>query len=367
MPKVKISKEVFKKYGSHAYEMCKKLYGKAKKYSYAEKFKALRKKIKTPKVLSKNKPGKKIFSFFRYLFSSWKMVVTFVPLFLFFYYVLGSYVEEEVSLSEEYNVKDTNSSIFSTTDTMAFLVKHEIDDKMWTPNLPIIFPAYVLDNMPNFQIGIISAVKNTVSVLRKFNNTEMQKKDIKEAYQNLNYSPYIWIMTRQDKFKLAPSSNSKYRKAVQNLRKYGEEGIFVADVKDLKNLLQRLSRDLQKLIYKNEEYVQEHSSDWTDFKSDDLFYHNRGYAYALWQIYKTLGSDYKNIILNNDLYESWTYLLSALKKTAEFKPLIIRNGNKNSLFSPNHLLIQNYYLQRAISAAQEINYGLLRGEYAHQD
>ena len=41
---------------------------------------------------------------------------------------------------------------------MAFIINREVSGKMWTPNLPFFFPSYFLDNMPNFQLGMISSV-----------------------------------------------------------------------------------------------------------------------------------------------------------------------------------------------------------------
>ena len=238
---------------------------------------------------------------------------------------------------------------------MAFLVRREVDDKMWTPNLPMIFPAYVLDNMPNFQIGIITAVKDISGTLRYFkNNTEKQNKDVKEAYKKLNYAPNIWIMSRKGKFNLAPSSNSQYRKAANELRKFMRDGIYKPDSEDLRLLLKKISNKLQKITLDSESHQQENISKWYDGQADDLFYNHKGYAFALWQISKTLGHDYKEIILANDLYEDWVRMEASLKKAAEFSPLIIRNGKADSIVTPNHLIMQNYYLLRAISAAEKI-------------
>ena len=116
-----------------------------------------------------------------------------------------------------------------------------------------------------------------------------------------------------------------------------------------------------------EEYEQENSGDFWDTSSDDLFYHNRGYAFALWQITKTLSADYKDLILDMNVYPEWTYFVSSLKRAAEMKPIIIRNGAPTSVFVPNHLIMQNYYLLRALTAAEKIRNGLIREEYVRQN
>lgn len=290
------------------------------------------------------------------LSDSWKIVLTAVPLFLIFYYGLGSKIVENIDVKTEYNFEKTdNTPFFKTADSMAFLIKREVDDKMWTPNLPMIFPAYVLDNMPNFQTGVIMAVRDIAGTLRYFkHNTEAQSKDISAAYKLLNYSPDVWIMSRKGKFNLAPSSNSQYRKAGNELRKFMRDGIYKPDTEDLRLLLKKISSKLQKLTLDSEEYQQENSDKWFDGSADNLFYNHKGYAFALWQISKVLCNDYKKIIVGNDLYEDWVRLNASLQKAAEFSPIIIRDGKPDSAFTPNHLLSQNYYLLRAISAAEKI-------------
>lgn len=320
--------------------------------NYPRKFWSKIKKIK----LHKRTVFKLYKKMLKKLSDSWKIVLTVLPLFLIFYYGLGSKIVENIDVTNEYKIdKENNAPLFKTADGMAFLVKREVDDKMWIPNLPIVFPAHVLDNMPNFQIGIITAVKDIAGTLRYFkNNTELQNKDIRAAYKLLNYPPNIWIMSRKGKFNLAPSSNSQYRKAANELRKFMRDGIYKQDSEDLRLLLKKISDKLQKITLDSESHQQENSSKWYDGEADDLFYYHKGYAFALWQISKTLCRDYKEIIVKNDLYEDWVRMSASLQKAAEFSPFVIRNGKPDSSLNPNHLLSQNYYLLRAISAAEKI-------------
>ena len=281
---------------------------------------------------------------------------------------VGSQIVEDMDVTTEYDVPSEKSPLFETPDSMAFLLKREIDDKMWTPNLPVIFPAYILDNMPNFQTGIVDAVKDVSGVMRKLSfNTPAQNKDIKDAYKLLDYAPNVWIMTRKSALKLAPSSNSQYRKAAKKLKDYRRNGIFTPQAVDLEKLITSIGKKLQKISQANEELQQENSGDFFDTRSDDLFYYNRGYAFALWQMTKTLSADYKDLILKMNVYPEWTYLVSSLKRAAEMKPRIIRNGSATSVFVPNHLIMQNYYLLRALTAAEKIRNGLIREEYVRQN
>ncbi len=357
------SKDFFKNAGQFALDKLDDI----KTYPYGDKFKELSTSIKKFKF---KKTGfvKFIKKAGRKLSSSWKTILTVVPMFLIFYYAVGSQIVEDMDVTTEYDVPAEKSPLFETPDSMAFLLKREVDDKMWTPNLPIIFPAYVLDNMPNFQIGIIDAVKDVSNTMRKLSfNTPAQNKDIKDAHKLLSYAPNIWIMTRKSALNLAPSSNSQYRKAAKKLKDYRRNGIFTPTAADLERLVTGIGKELQKIAQANEEYQQENSGDFWDTSSDDLFYHNRGYAFALWQITKTLSADYKDLILDMNVYPEWTYFVSSLKRAAEMKPIIIRNGAPTSVFVPNHLIMQNYYLLRALTAAEKIRNGLIREEYVRQN
>ena len=294
-------------------------------------------------------------AFWQWLSDTWKTVILCLVGFLFCYYGIGSQLSEKIDVITVYVLPSEKTTAAETVNTMAFLLKREVDDKMWTPNLPALFPAYVLDDMPNFQMGIAAAVKNAAGALQKMQGAnEGQLRDMKEAHQLLGYSPKVWLLARQGNFNIAPSSNTQYRKAAKRLRKFNEHGEFTAVPDDLAHVLAIFERRLIKLVQSNEEYVQEHSSDWFDFAADDHFYWRRGYAFALWQICKALGHDYKEIILHSDAYTEWTYLLSSLRTVAEFKPRMVRNGEIGALTAPNHLLYQNYMLARAIVSLEKI-------------
>lgn len=330
----------------------KKLYKQGMAHLKKIKFK----KIGIGKVLRKT--GKKMSEFP-------KMLLIGVPTFVFFYYIIGCLVAENIDVQTEYKPRDKHIPMIEAPEAMAFLIKREVDDKMWTPNLPPIFPAYILDNMPHFQIGIVHALRDVTAVMRGFDqNTDGQKQDIKKAAELLAYPPTIWIMNKKDGLRLAPSSNAQYRKAAAELNKYARDGVFYPKSYDLEALLNRICLGLQKLAQQNENRQLEHDSDWIDTRADDLFYIAKGYTFALWQISKTLGNDFRDTILEANLYTEWTYLVNSLKKAAEYSPRFVRNASPKALTAPNHLLIQNYYLLRAATSAEKINNKLAEKRYA---
>lgn len=319
--------------------------------NYRERFQILWINIKTFKLKKVWRGVKKIS---KKISSSRKVFLRSVCGFLLVYYGLGSLFVENMNVTHTYPLPKVSRNKSEVIGTLAFLINREIDKKMWTPNLPAAFPAYVLDNMPNFQIGIITAVRDGAGTIKNFvNKTPEQHKHIKKAEELLRYSPYVWIMVKKGKFGLAPSANAQYRKARMELLKYNDAD-FITYQADFETYLTRLSGALRRLIQKNDNQIIEHSTALLDTKADDVFYRTRGYAFASWQIALAMGFDFKKLIVQYDVYNEWTYLLSSLQKAAEFKPLYVRNGKLGGIFGANHLLVQNYYLERALVAATQI-------------
>ncbi len=291
--------------------------------------------------------GKKVSSY-------WKKYLSFICCFGIFYYGVGGILVEDMNTSDTYLLPKEKSTQLESVNALAFLIHREIDEKMWTPNLPVIFPAYALDNMPNFQKGVILSVKDMTGALKKFAHfSKQQQEHIKKAEEFLRYPSHIWLMSKKGSFSLAPSANAQYRKARNELLQVNLQNAQLT-VSDLDIYLKQLVRALYLRIQKNDSQIIEHSSSFFDTKADDLFYLTKGYAFGAWQTTTAVGFDCKQIIVQNDVYTEWTYLISFLKKTAEYKPWFVRNGKLDSIFAANHLAVQNYYLARALTAILQI-------------
>lgn len=331
----------------------------AKNLNYKNLYKKMKRKIKAFS-LKKFKIPQKYRKATKWISDSWKFLLSVITSFLAFYYIIGSFIVNNIDTQTIYKTPKENPAKFETTKAMAFLINREIDDKMWTPNLPLLFPAYVLDNMPNFQTGIIQGVKIISSSIAKFTiNNEEQNKSLSKAYEYLNYPPNIWLLSKKSAFRIAPSSNNQYRKARRELMKYNETDAFLPYEKDLANLIKDVSSDLRKKINKEDKHIAENTNKLIDNVADEIFYKNKGYAFALWQLFETLGNDFKEVILEKQVYPEWTYVVSSLRKVAEYEPLIIRNAKLSSISSPNHLVVQAYYLERAVSSLEKIQNLLL--------
>ncbi len=280
-----------------------------------------------------------------------------VSIIVVLYYPLGGFLTHNIDTDTSYETSVTNNQS-ATLTTAAYLIKREINDKIWTPNLPFFFPAYILDNMPAFQKGLTSSITNVMTSMSK--RIPIQKNShLHKAAELLNYPPSIWMFSPQNKLLPAPSSNSQYRRARKFLLKYNEtlangETVFLKRPQDLLYILQNIRNNIQKSAHELEEHIRENSTGFIDNNSDDVFYFQQGKLYGYYLLLKALSADYKDIIVAQNIYQTWTHLLKTLEDVSHISPLIIRNGNLNSSIAPNHLAIMGYYTNRAIINLYEL-------------
>lgn len=296
-------------------------------------------------------------AFFSYLRRSWKSIAVILPLFLLSYYTIGGYVTNTINKNTSVEIMPQESGL-NTVASMSYLIKREVDENMWTPNLPFIFPGYVLDNMPAFQTGVLDAVKSSVKVLYDVYASE----DLKKAYDLLKYPPNIWILSKGENLALAPSSGAQYRKARKELLKFNKEFEFPAnkDEKVLHDLLAATEKKLNKISNSLEKQVREVSSNWIDLKADDVFYFNQGRIYGYYVILKSVSVDFKTQIMKYKQYDKLTSVFKELDDALAIEPMIVRNGEINSIGSANHLMALNYYITKACYYLSQIKNDIVR-------
>lgn len=286
----------------------------------------------------------------RFMRKSWKSIAIVLPGALVLYYVVGSWATHNIDKSLEVEIIKPQKGL-ALTDAAANLIKREVDDKMWTPNLPIIFPGYVLDNMPSYQLGIIESMRLAAKALaQNFDSPNLSK-----AVELLSYPGNIWLLSKTENLALAPSSGAQYRKARKALLRFNEETL--AETKSPKFLissLELLQKNSKNIIDSLEKQVREHSDALTDNQADNVFYFNQGRMYGYYVILKALGEDFKGEILEAGQYEAWTSLLKTLSDGFDLQPIIVRNGETDSLTAPNHLLALDFYVVKTRCQLMEI-------------
>lgn len=293
--------------------------------------------------------------------SWWQVVLIILFCIIFLYYPLGGMIIHKIDTSSNYQPQ-TSDGRLASIDTISYLINREVHHKLWTPNLPFLFPSYILDNMPSFQLGIMSSVSQ---MARAFDSLTYEKasdssrKALTDGTKLLQYPGNIWLFSPQNKLLPVTSSNTQYKKGRKKYNIFNQEiatknTILNRSAKNLELILLLVKKDLEKSINKTETHIRENSSSWIDLNADQVFYYEKGKLYAYSLILRDLSHDFKDAMIRYDIYQQWTSMLSYLNKASILEPFIIRNASAESSLAPNHLINLNYLASRSLDNLNNI-------------
>lgn len=288
----------------------------------------------------------------------WKSVSLVVALIICFYYGLGALISSKIynRLDIETNVNARKGQ--NIVSSLAYVIKTQVDEQAWTPALPPIFPAAILDNLPNFQLGVKESANFFIKKVAKRYNDE----NLKKAGQLLDYDADIWLFSQNKEDKLSPGSAKQYRKALAHIEKSLKQQKNASELLTDENflyLLKSVNKYLNNKINFLNSYIQEHNSEVLDLKADDVFYNTQGVIYTLHYMLTALSKDYQHQILAAEQYEEITSVLKFLTQASELSPIGIKNASPNDLYEANHLIYLAYYLTQAQNRSQKIYYEVL--------
>lgn len=303
-------------------------------------------------------------------FDTWpKAFVGTIVLIAFLYYPVGGLMSEKIDRTADYDFSALPAEQSQGVEMAAYLINREVNEHIWAPNLPFFFPASSLDNMPNFQTGIMRGLADVVRAMaRQVQCADNEKAGLymKDAAKLLAYPGNVWLFAPDNRLKTAPSSSSQYRKARKKLKDVNkalqeERCFWVRDEAGLAAINRAVVRGLAKTAVQIENEIREGSSRWTDSRADDVFYYSQGRIYAYMTVLKKLGRDYKQVLMSANLYPEWTVMLRALQTGAEIDPGVVVNGGLNGEMKANHLIGLGYYIVKAENILMKIN-AILNGE-----
>ena len=306
---------------------------------------------------NKNKSPKnnKLSSLFTNIFKKRKFGFIAVFSIIFIYYGLGIIISSKTNTNLEYKLSAPNNTRY-TTNALIYTLKTQVDDTQWTPALPIIFPAYFLDNLPNFQIGTKDAIKHLVKKMSAY----YIDSELKKAGELLNYAPNIWLFSKTNDDTIAPGSAKQYRKALALLNSFSikQSTLYQLDIKELKYFLNSLDSLLDNNIQKLDKHIREHSSDLINHRTDDVFYYTQGNAYVIYYTIKGLTKDYQDQIVEAELYDDITTILKNLETAINFNPISIKNASPEDVYLANHLIYLAYFLSQAQNKLKSVSYNI---------
>jgi hypothetical protein len=244
----------------------------------------------------------------------------------------------------------------------------------WLPN-DLFWPTIFLDNMPNFQIGQLEVVRYNVRVLRdnlsRMRTTDKLDPHAEAAFTALSNDPYKWWF---------PSAESKWKLSHESLQSFYEnllkgDSNFYPRADNLVELLNQylslmggantrlinapgdIKRTLSIEKDKEGQRLVDIDIPWT--KIDDNFYYAQGIAYALYESFRALKIDFKDVLIDKNSMELVDKILEDLER-CNFEPLIIFNGDPDSIFA-NHSLNLSGVFNDARQKMNSLTVALMQG------
>jgi len=264
---------------------------------------------------------------------------------------------------------------YTTTSTLIEIVDVMLDKRGGYMSNDILPPWVFLDNVPNWEFGVITQVRDLARALRNdFSRSQTQStedNDLAEADPMFHYDNERWF---------PPDTEGRYVKAADALERYltrlsspsETDAQFYARAdnltdwlsiveKRLGSLSQRLSASVGQVRLNTDlagETEARQSTDspdvlmvktpWTQV--DDNFYESRGTAWALVHILHAMEVDFEDTLRKKNATVSFRQIIRELEST--LKPLhspMVLNGSQFGLFA-NHSLVMANYIARANAA-----------------
>jgi hypothetical protein len=299
----------------------------------------------------------------------WRWIaIALVALFVL-YYPLGALIVENIDDDPQFGPSGRVAGESQAVAVASALVTREVDVHQWTPMQPFFTPAGILDNMPNFQRGIMAALgrfsTELMDQLGRTRGSSQTDRDLEQARGFLNEQPNIWIW--QPSVSIWPSATSaqKYRAGRDKLVAYNKrlasgQAVFERRSDNLQALLDRIANDEGSDSAVIDQQIIEQAGNLFDTHCDDIFYFNKGRLYANYLLMRELAKDFDGIIKEKGLTGSWQQTVETFRIASELEPLIVWNGYPDSFIVPNHLAAQGFYLLRARTQLRELSAILLK-------
>ena len=246
----------------------------------------------------------------------------------------------------------------------AALIHREVDVHNWVTNAPFFLPSHYLDNMSNYQQGIIYALgRFTVQLgdqIGRARGSSQIDPDLDRAVGMLKYPANVWVFDPKTSLVPTSPSDTQYRHAREALLSYNKrlvlnQAVFDPRSDNLVVTLDSIAADIGSQSAVIEDYLREQHFWLTESHSDDIFYSTKGRLYAYYIVLREMNKDYAQVIKDRNLTDVWNNMLMSFKEAIELRPAIIIDGKPDSQFLPSHLASQGFYLLRARTNLREIS------------
>lgn len=279
------------------------------------------------------------------------------------YYPIGMLLIHRIDENPDFAAPEVADGASHAVALAAALIDREVVEHGWPANDPFFMPGWALDNMPNYQQGIIAALSRfaieMTDQIGRTRGTSQADPDLDKATGLLRYSGTVWIFDFSTSWAPTASSEQQYLSAARALRSFNDrlargQATFERRSDNLLAALDRIASDLGSASGISERQIFEHSGALIDLHADDVFYANKGRLYAYGLLLRELGKDFDPVIEERDLGPVWRQMLGTFAEAAAMQPWVVINGAPDGQFMPSHLAAQGFFLLRARAQLREI-------------
>ena len=275
---------------------------------------------------------------------------------------------------------------YTTVDTLINVMQTVLDKPGGYLSNDIMPPGVLMDNIPNWEYGVIIQSRDLVRALRNdFSRSQTQStedEDLVIADPQFNFDTRSWIL---------PETEGEYRKGLEALERYlrrlsstsDTNAQFYARADNLRDWLAIVEKRLGSLSQRLSASVGQDrintdlegdtaatqstgkprlitvKTPWTEI--DDIFYEARGSTWALIHFMKAIEKDFDGVLRKKNALVSLQQIIRELESTQHFiwSPMIL-NGTGFGFLS-NHSLVLASYISRANAAVIDLRNLLEQG------
>src|SRR6185295_1668724 len=132
----------------------------------------------------------------------WRRTLKWLGIFILFllvvYYPVGALWIHEIDDDVTFGPGDVAPGASRSIAMAAALIDREVNQHEWPANDPWFLPGAVLDNMPNYQVGIIISLRRFLQEMTdqvsRVRGSSASDTDLEAARSRLNNDPDIWVV-----------------------------------------------------------------------------------------------------------------------------------------------------------------------------
>jgi len=266
---------------------------------------------------------------------------------------------------------------YSTTDTLVRVAETLLDKPGGYLTNDVFPPGLVLDNMPNWEQGVLTQVQDLSRIIRNdYSRSQSQSKedpDVVIAAEKFFSESNSWLFPPTERrYREGIEAMARYRDRLSGISGEAPDAHFYARADNLREWLAEVEKRLGSLTRRlgdsvaqtriNENLAGDPSAtsarnepdnvsvrtSW--FEIDDVFFEARGTAWALVHFLRAAQFDFATVLEDKNAEASVRQIIRELEASlAPLRSPIILNGGGYGL-TANHSLVMANYLARANAA-----------------